>query len=290
MYKATSSTSTVYTFIGDILQVLSLVSSITFAISVVAYSVPERPFKPFDPTWIKDGFCISNQEIPYWTSHDLCLYGDTALALLCGLLYAALRDKPGMEPANELSKFNILGVLAHGIGHGAIAAALRNGDAAEDLGGTTIARLFSMDTYELFTILAPIAFFWIVLLKASMPKVNTTVLFPLSIPIMILHFLLPQKYQFAYVQTILSCAFSINQLARPSNEKGFEYALFTGLVSLPVCFIGWVESTMCSYFIIHLGGHIIYDFWIPLSTIAFYIISYRKNMSFFDENKNKKDL
>lgn len=81
---------------------------------------------------------------PYWNSHDMCLYVDTIMAAVVGVLYFALKKSPGMDSgtlssvlcffdiswlesyslfsfvrtANMLVKGNILGILGHGIAHG----------------------------------------------------------------------------------------------------------------------------------------------------------------------------
>merc|ERR1712154_364990 len=77
-------------------------------------------------TWRRDGFCVSNPTTPYWTSHDLCLYADTIGTAICGLIYFLLHKEEGMKAANDLVFFNLLGILAHGFGHGGIGARMRD--------------------------------------------------------------------------------------------------------------------------------------------------------------------
>lgn len=48
------------------------------------------------------------------------------------------------------------------------------------------------------------------------------------------------------------------------------WSILTKLVFIGV--IAWIESTMCSKGVIDIGGHLIYDAYIPLASMAFYMI------------------
>merc|ERR1711862_50632 len=61
------------------------------------------------------------------------------------------------------------------------------------------------------------------------------------------------------------------------GEKTMEYGLFPLLVAAPLSLIGWIESTTCSWFAIHIGGHLIYDAYIPISIILYYQICWYIN-------------
>merc|ERR1719266_2175012 len=107
---------------GDVANGVVILGSIAFAYLVVF----ERETSIFDPLWKTDGFCVSNKDVPYWNSHDLCLYVDTVLAVVLGVLYYILHKTPGMEIANDYTFFNIPAILAHGLGHGGIGKAIRD--------------------------------------------------------------------------------------------------------------------------------------------------------------------
>lgn len=192
----------------------------------------------FDPVWQPEGFCVSNRETPYWNSHDLCLYFDTIFALLHGVIYFALRNQPGMDPANELVKFNILGVLGHGLGHGAIAKAMRDG-ITPDSSETGLETMMGQPPVEVVMRLLPFLVFWVFLLKATMPTAKMNVILPMSFVSMFGNALVPQQFGFTYVQTLLLLAFSVNQLLRPPNEKGLAYGLFPLIAGFPVSKWKW---------------------------------------------------
>jgi hypothetical protein len=254
--------------IGDFTHVALIINASIFAYAVVVHNDSGI----FDPVWQPEGFCVANRETPFWNSHDLCLYFDTVFALVHGLLYLALRNYPGMDPANELVKFNILGVAGHGFGHGAIAKAMREGVESSGLDQTGLDTIFSKSPIEIVVKMIPFLIFWIFLLKATMPSAKMNVILPMTAASIAGNVLVPQQFGFTYVQTVLLLAFSVNQLLRPSNEKEFAYALFPMIAGFPVSVIAWIESTMCSKGVLDIGGHLIYDAYIPLASMAFYMI------------------
>ena len=69
-----------YETIGNALNAFALVSVLAFTAAAVFYATPGSTF--FDEEWVRHGFCVSNPEVPYWNSHDLCLYGDTMLVAI----------------------------------------------------------------------------------------------------------------------------------------------------------------------------------------------------------------
>ena len=213
---------------GDLTHLALILNASVFAYAVVMHNESGL----FDPVWQPEGFCVSNRETPYWNSHDMCLYVDTIFALLHGLVYLGLRKKPGMEPANELVKFNILGVLGHGLGHGAIAKGLRDGVQTSDLTGLDI--MMEQSPLERIVMLAPYVIFWIFLLKSSMPAAKFPVICFMTVVSMIGNAMIPNRFAFTYVQTVLLLAFSVNQLLRPASEKAFAYALFPLVAGFPV--------------------------------------------------------
>jgi len=218
------------TITGDLTHLALILNASVFAYAVIMHNDSDL----FDPLWQPEGFCVSNREVPYWNSHDLCLYFDTIFALLHGLVYLGLRNTPGMDPANELVKFNILGVLGHGLGHGAIAKGLRDGVQVADSSETGLDMMMDQSPLKAVMTLAPYLVFWILLLKATMPTAKMPVILFMTVVSMIGNALIPQRFGFTYVQTVLLLAFSVNQLLRPLNEKGVAYALFPIIAGFPV--------------------------------------------------------
>jgi hypothetical protein len=268
----TTANSSFWRRVGDAAHVINFLNALLFAFSVV------RQPDWFDPEWRKDGFCVSNADKEFWTSHDLCLYVDCALAAVVGVFYLLLRTQPGMESANELVQFNILGVVGHGIGHATIAKAIRDGFVADgERTGWEMAQREPLQNVLSQSI--PILVFWVLLLKAAMTKASYPTVFVSAVLASTAALFFPSRLNFTYVQTILFAAFDINEVMRPISEKGFEYGLYPLLLGIPLGVIGWAESTQCSSGIIDLGGHVIYDAYIPISMLIFYLTCWlRTNM------------
>lgn len=264
-------TSRIIARVGDATYALSLLNTTAFIASVLLFAKPNASISLFDEEWLKDGFCVTNPNVPYWNSHDLCLYADTVLALILAGLYYALHKYPGMKYANALVFWGIPGIIGHGLGHGGIGKAMREDSIPmepEDM----LAKIMEGNAMEIAKLfLLPTLIFWVPLMKAAMSNVSLPKVVPLCIAASFVNLLFPRQFGFTYVQTVLMIAHSLNQLARPAVEKQFEYALYACLVSVPVVLVGWMESTQCDNFVMDLGGHLLYDAYIPVSMIVFYI-------------------
>lgn len=273
--------------LGDSAHWISMANTLLYAVAVVSFS---QQTAIFDADWATNGFCITNRDSPYWTSHDWCLYVDTILSAVFGIIFLSLRKTPGMEVANHLVQNNIVGILGHGIGHAMIARGIRNDDVSNnDL--TLLEILEQNDDANLKMILSygiPLLLFWLSLLKASLPDMSLPKIALLAIVVQAAQIYAPMQFQFTYVQTILLLAFSINQLTRPlqSHKQTFAYAMYPAMVALPLTFVGWLESTQCQSTIVQfLHGHVMYDAFIPLSSIAYYLSCYYNSQ---DEQQKKK--
>lgn len=256
-------TTTNWQKIGDLTHFFCLANTALFACAVVLYNETDLVF---DPSWRQDGFCVSNKDIPFWNSHDLSLYADTVGAAVLGLLYFLLNDTPGMEIANEFVKVNTVGIFAHGVGHGTVSKAMRDDKAATISGDSTAPNDFQ------FAVFFPLFCFWIGLLKASMPKKSFKIITPMALIANVMLALLPPQYNFTFVQTVLVFAFSLDQVMRPVEDKTAQYALYPLIVGCPLSMIAWIETTQCSKFVMGLGGHLIYDGYIVISSIFFYLL------------------
>lgn len=89
-----------------------------------------------------------------------------------------------------------------------------------------------------------------------------------------------------YIPLLLSLIYLWNEYNNP--VKGFEYALFPLLVHIPLGAIGWLEGIQCSRWVIRVWGHLIYDVYIPLSMLLFYMICWVKASLTTDSNKKTK--
>lgn len=250
--------------VGNVCYSFTIVSSMVFALAVLLYGSPK--YSLFDSLWLQDGFCVSYKELPYWNSHDLCLYGDALFALLLGLVFISTKNEPGMDSCNEKTKYLAFSILGHGIGHGAAAAAMRD----EPLDTTDLLEsskgLQMDDKFFLISFL-----FWISLLRGAMPKSNKFAILGSAILAIAVGTQIDQKLGFTYVQTVLILCNGIESLGYQPSQKKFEYALFA-LINTPITLIGWTESLACSSILLQYGGHILYDYYIAIASIGFQLI------------------
>mmetsp|Transcript_14240 Transcript_14240/g.25726 ORF Transcript_14240/g.25726 Transcript_14240/m.25726 type:complete len:256 (+) Transcript_14240:507-1274(+) len=113
--------------LGNACHAISSASTLAYTAATFFFAKPGS--KLFDDEWVQHGFCVIQQDIPYWNTHDLCLYFDVILVALGLLVYRSLRGvpTPEMKYADEMMLFNMLGHLGHGIAHGFIGATFRSG-------------------------------------------------------------------------------------------------------------------------------------------------------------------
>jgi hypothetical protein len=297
MKSSSSLTSLSYATIGDIANVTCIASTLIYALAVVVESCSSSSssLSLFDEAWKRDGFCVTNGDVPYQNSHDLCLYVDSILVSLFGLAYYA-----GLLPAlpkndsstmaadvEQLFQLNLVATAAHGLAHGGIAAAIRDGTVAahdqssigmEWLHGSSnsFARL---SLQELFIKLLPNLIFWLAFLKVILPNVHNGYVLLGIWPIQLMQVFVPTQLSFVFVQTVILLLFSVKQLLRPKHEKdgcngngsGFAYASLPIITSIPTTLIGWMESTMCSTLVRDaFYGHLLYDVYTMVGMVLWY--------------------
>jgi hypothetical protein len=262
---------------GDLFHMATLFFTFIFAYLVVLH------FEIFDPSWKEEGFCVKNRDVSHWNSHDMCFYFDTAASLLLVAVYFLYSGSQSPQVNKELIT-NIPGILGHGIAHGAIGRAIRMDDSmyAGDVWETGYQRIKkgTTSTPELVQGLVALSLFWLFLIKATLPAWSYRGVALLSLVVMAIQAFIPQVFGFTYVQTVLLVLFSVAQLSRPSEEKGFSYALYPAIVGLPLALISFLESTMCSAFVRDwLYGHLVYDAYIPVSIFIWYLLCRKHHLS-----------
>jgi hypothetical protein len=287
-----SSKSSTTAWWGDVAHYATIFNTLLFAGTVAFYMNNDAASKAdsssnssildnlLDPAWKNQGFCIAHADEPYFTSHDMCLYVDAAAALVLTGVYLALRNTKGLEHANPLLATGIPGILGHGMGHGALAYAVRAGtmnDADSKKLGIDLLRGQGLTVAAAVLQQLPYLVFWLTLIKASLPNVKIVWVVLVAIVAQFLQLFVPTQFGFTYVQTVLMVAFSLNQLARPKSDKDFSYALYPAAVGFPLSMTGWMESTQCSNFVMDwLYGHVVYDAYIPCSMLLWYLTCYRR--------------
>lgn len=90
-----------YSTVGDAAHVATLLNAVAFLVVVGLYAGDKASSFLFDEAWKNDGFCVAGKAKSYWSSHDVCLYMDLALATGLAVLFLFLRHTAGLEAANK---------------------------------------------------------------------------------------------------------------------------------------------------------------------------------------------
>lgn len=285
---------------GNLWHILVLCLSLSFALSVVLFAASDNSTVAvdnndhvavvFDDEWKKNGFCITNPDSPFWTSHDLALYVDVVFSTVFLGLWISWHKLPQNQGlySSRAPEF-MASTLAHGAAHGGIAHMLRQqqvargrtGISSDDENGVAgWAEEASMnDTIHTATTTAVVYYvlllgmFWVAMLHAILPKVKVLYLACLAVAVSYVQSTLGEQYAFTYVQTVLMTCFSIHELTQ-TDKNNREYARYPLMVGLPTVLCGWIESLHCTAFYQSIGGHVWYDGTIALTQIMFYMDCY----------------
>lgn len=285
-----------YSSVGNIFHLLSLASITTYAALVITYANKNVENPIFDAEWLSNGFCVSNIDVPFLNSHDLCLYADTILAGIVMAVYYALRDSPGVKDDKHLLntvKWSSVSILTHGFAHGSISRSIRQRQQGGGV-GTAEMRLTYWEElsqkydgdmngfYREFLMRFPMGLlFWYPLLRSSNTKVSRGSMFLLSLAVIAAQAHVPPQFGFMYVQTVISlCVIASDIFFKTLKEKNrYSYATMAS-VNLQLSMIPYWEAIGCTKgWYKALGGHVIYDVAIPVLLIAAFIDCVRKGES-----------
>lgn len=268
-----------YSTIGDSLHVANLANIALYA--GLLYNYGNGAGGVFDEEWLKAGFCLPHGDEHYRTTHDLSGYVMVAIALMGIALqkYLSSKAKDGrLQKADSLAFWALVGALGHASGHFIIANAIRmdfypppDERFIDDLvKSSSIAEgiMKAGPGYPLF---------WMPLVKTYMMNTAKNRVAGLAFIINIGALFVPVKFGFSYTQAVLFAGMSIDQLMIRKKDKGFEYALWPLITTIPNGVFSWVESVTCtSSFLMREHGHLVYDIYMASSYIVFYLICWAR--------------
>eukprot|EP00457_Paulinella_chromatophora_P014327 gb/GEZN01014739.1/.p1 GENE.gb/GEZN01014739.1/~~gb/GEZN01014739.1/.p1 ORF type:complete len:278 (-),score=22.22 gb/GEZN01014739.1/:101-892(-) len=250
-------------------NLLVLSNSLLYLFFMIAHA--QHKLDVFSPAVTAEGFCISNKEKSFLVqSHALCLYADTVLALMLFLLsqYGPDLGKVVKETLSSSSA----ATLGHGIAHGMIGY---SNSQKKPLGNIPTFYQYTL-VHERAGLLLGAFAFWFVFFRAGVPRASLKLRCLLALPVGLVNLLLvPDRFGFTYVQTVILCAAALGELCRnDKKEEGIEYTRRAWVVSLPVGIVSWVEAFACESFLVKIGGHLWYDLSIPLSVFAYWLLMF----------------
>lgn len=252
---------------GDIINAFVLSASIIYVSTVVYFTLPGSQ-GVVDEHWKRDGFCIQNIDVPYWSSFDTCLYVDVLFSAILAVMYLAWKDIPGMEISSANVPSLIAATLGHGIAHGIMAHKFRDGSYHQ-----------KGDNAEAFTpalwqILAFYALFWFPLLRGTLPKMQNQTIAVIASAATYGQGFVKDELGFAYVQTIVNMAFHTSQLMLSPDEKNQREYITMPLANVLPLVVAFNEAFFCDAYFRSAGGHVLYDASIIISYIIFYLDCY----------------
>lgn len=250
--------------LGNIANSFVVLNSILYAWVIVCSSLSYHYDRNNDsnillsPSVLQNGFCISNKESLWWSSHALCFYLDT---FFCIVMYRCKLDGAKNKLPLSITEpvcTNISAHFGHGIGHFLL--------------GYVFA---SRETYDSIRIenMLWLPLFWYGFIQAIHTNSHWKKNILVSVLISLFHVCIPLKFGFMYVQTILLVLASTNDLFLKNEEKDIFYDLKAIIIHVPIGIIGWLEAYLCDSILIYIGGHIWYDCTIPATIILYYIIA-----------------
>lgn len=252
---------------GDFWNIVSLLLTLSFTLSALFL----RDSGLFDPEWTKEGFCIANSDVDFFSSHDTAFYVDVVLFLVLMYLRSQWKDLPQMQgPYAKNVPMHAVGMLGHGMGHASMAYAQREGT-LEDMskGG------FNWNVTPYF-IAGYALFFWFPILRPTLYRWSSVCSFVVSLVVAVGQvFLGTMGFQFIYVQTVIMLCFGANELSLPlADKQSYHYYIVPVVTAIPIMLTGWVESVFCNTFYKAIGGHCLFDASIGITFIVYYNICY----------------
>ena len=83
--------------------------------------------------------------------------------------------------------------------------------------------------------------------------------------------LIDYQFSFTFVQSAILLTTGYYTLINPNRNENRAYNSWSIIVNMPISFVGWVEAFGCERGVKKLGGHLVYDATIPISTVMFII-------------------
>lgn len=229
----------------DIINVLVLVSSVFYVLTVVYFTLPGAQ-GVVDEYWKRDGFCIQNIDVPYWSSFDTCLYVDVIFSAVLATMYLSWKDIPGIESANANVPAVIFSTLRHGIAHGVMAIQFRDGSYHQRQDDNTKSEEIFLPA--LWKMLVYCVLFWFSFLKAAIPKMENNYIVVLAAIATYGNLFVKKELGFAYVQTIVNISFHISQLMQSSEEKNRREHMTMPLANVLPTVVAWNKVLFCDFY------------------------------------------
>ena len=257
-------TSKTMALLGDAINVLVLAVAVGYQVLTFGHFKGWWVLQQFGSHWAADGFCLSFKDT-YYHTHLLCFYGDTLLAV--GLWLLCRKET---RPELRIAKDSALSIFGHGSAHlflwyqGDIDVNAPGRDTGVSGGRLSLEGVLSVLFSSLF-----FAFFLHALSTGSLwLKAAQSLLHGIALT----HFV-PLILAFSYVNTVLFVNLASLQLWDGlEGRKDDFYLLFSIFGSSTVMMAAIAEPLLCDAWLVQWGGHILFDYSIPITTAIYYLL------------------
>ncbi|CAB9517614.1 expressed unknown protein [Seminavis robusta] len=272
--------------VGNCLHTLNLLN--IFLYGSVIYAFGTNPQSTvFDKSWLQEGFCMPHPDVDYQTTHDLSGHVMVVISLLGLALQRCLSHRQAsksttatestLSKADTLTFWALIGALGHAWGHYFLAFSHREQffPPSEE---SFMDDLLRSSLPEAIGKACPgLPFFWMPLVQTYMINTAKGRVAIVAFFCWFFSLLMQVRFGFSYAQSVLFAGMSVDQLLLPDSEKGFEYALWPLITTVPSGIFAWLESTSCSSnSMMQQHGHLIYDVYMASSYILFYLICWTR--------------
>lgn len=248
---------------GDAINCLVLANTAAFLGAVILHAFGHASL--FSTSFLTEGFCVGFKETPLLQSHVLCFYVDSVCALILWALSRRSHAAKGFAPLASAA----LGVFGHGVAHLGIGA----GWMASGTDPRPGLLRENVPVAHNVLAMAGMWLFFFALLRSAPNVPHSHAAFHALLHAPALCLLVPPRFGFTYVQTVLLLVACTYDLFSPAHKKDRYYDLAALLINLPVGMVAWVEALGCDSFFKSLGGHVWYDATIPLSMFVYYAVA-----------------
>lgn len=277
--------ATHHRLVGDALHIVQLAGIAAYGAAIFQLLTGKnngdgdgQRWSSFDPDWMKSGFCMTHDDVPWLTTHERSGYIMIAFGIIGFILLHALQDSSGkMDCARERVKWALVGAFGHAMGHITIAMNKRAGLLPEDGNVTAISELLADDANVVtFAKHVPgYLLFWLPVVKTYMQNISSGRLALYAFIIQLGAMMMPLKLGLSYTLIILFAGQSLDQLFfLPKQYKNsFDYMLWPMVVSLPSFCLSVMESKFCTLESLpyKTHGHMIFDGYMAFSYSLYYL-------------------
>jgi hypothetical protein len=242
--------------VGDVVNTTVLIVAVVYQILTYGHFKNYWVLSQFGSNWANDGFCLSFKGT-YYHTHLLCFYGDVVLASCLWML-----SRNESRPELRIVKDSCLSVIGHGAAH----AFLWVRDGMIDVYDPGKGSRGIFDVESALGALGATLFFTFFLHALNQGPLWMKVTQSLVHGVVLSHFV-PLILAFSYVNTVLFVNLTLTQLwyGLGGKKDGF-YLLFSLFGSASVMVAAIVEPLTCDSFLVNWGGHILFDYSIPITS------------------------